>query len=105
MLMDRRFILGVVMVVAMVCSMDASADLSNIVAGKAEKVAGGFKFTEGPVWASDGCLLFSDIPANQIIKWAPGGQEIYREPSGNSNGLTFDLGMHEVCCTPSDPRP
>ena len=29
-----------------------------------ERVAGGFSFTEGPVWR-DGALLFSDIPANR----------------------------------------
>ena len=34
-----------------------------------EKIAGGFKFTEGPVWHPDGFLLFSDIPANTIYKW------------------------------------
>ena len=31
-----------------------------------EKVAGGFEFTEGPVWHPDGFLLFSDIPANTM---------------------------------------
>ncbi len=56
-----------------------------------EKVAGGFEFTEGPVWHPDGFLLFSDIPANTIYKWQPGQKtEIFRQPSGNANGNTLD---------------
>ncbi|ELS04128.1 gluconolactonase [Xenococcus sp. PCC 7305] len=58
-----------------------------------EKIAGGFEFTEGPVWHPDGFLLFSDIPANIIYKWQPAEQnvEIFRQPSGNANGNTLDL--------------
>ena len=33
-----------------------------------ECVAGGFKFTEGPVWR-DGYLLFNDIPNNRTVCW------------------------------------
>jgi gluconolactonase len=56
-----------------------------------EKLGDGFMFTEGPVWAPDGYLLFTDIPANKIYKWSPDGQiEIYMEPTGNANGLMFD---------------
>jgi gluconolactonase len=37
--------------------------------GDVERLATGFQFTEGPVWdASEGCLLFSDIPANRIYR-------------------------------------
>jgi aldose 1-epimerase len=56
-----------------------------------EKIATGFEFTEGPVWHPDGFLLFSDIPANTIYKWQPQQEtEIFRQPSGNANGNTFD---------------
>lgn len=58
---------------------------------KVEKVAGGFKFTEGPVWHPEGFLLFSDIPANTIYKWQPNGKtEIFRQPSGKANGNALD---------------
>ncbi len=58
---------------------------------KPELVAGGFEFTEGPVWHPDGYLLFSDIPADTIYRYHPGGQpEPFISPSRNSNGLTFD---------------
>lgn len=66
---------------------------------KVEQIAAGFKFIEGPVWHPDGFLLFSDIPANTIYKWQPqsesesnseGEVSVFRQPSGNSNGNTFD---------------
>ena len=47
----------------------------------------GYKFTEGPLWRADGTLLFSDIPANRIYT---GTGKVFREPTGNSNGLTLD---------------
>ena len=56
-----------------------------------EKVAEGFKFTEGPLWHPDGFLLFSDIPNNTIYQWQPGEKpRVFRSPSGNANGNTFD---------------
>ncbi len=69
-------------------------------AGKVEKVTGGFQFTEGPVWVLEGYLLFSDIPANRIYKWVPGAAEaeVWREPSGHSNGLTLDREGRLLAC-------
>ncbi|MDJ0693312.1 SMP-30/gluconolactonase/LRE family protein [Mastigocoleus sp. MO_188.B34] len=56
-----------------------------------EKIAEGFKFTEGPLWHPDGFLLFSDIPADTIYQWKPGEKaRVFRRPSGNANGNTFD---------------
>jgi len=56
------------------------------------KLADGLKFTEGPVWNTNGnYLLFSDIPANTIYKWSSAGKlETFRTPSNNANGLTYD---------------
>lgn len=55
-------------------------------------ISTGHEFTEGPYWHPDGYLLFSDIPANRIYRWAPGGEsEVYLEPSGNSNGIQADV--------------
>ena len=73
-----------------------------------EKLAGGFLFTEGPIWVprtddSDGYLLFSDPNNNVIYRWTPDGQlSIFMTKSGyrgfdigeygqpGSNGLTLD---------------
>jgi sugar lactone lactonase YvrE len=59
---------------------------------KLEKIAGGFQFTEGPLWdAREGCFYFSDILGNRINRWSPrAGVSVLREPSGMSNGLTFN---------------
>jgi gluconolactonase len=57
---------------------------------KAERMAAGRKFTEGPVWSKDGYLLYSDVPANQIIKVTPAGASIFREDSNGANGSAFD---------------
>ena len=73
-------------------------------AAAVEKIAAGFRFTEGPVWFREhGYLVFSDIPANTQYRWTPGeGVRVYRKPSGfdeaewpdgqeiGSNGLTRD---------------
>ncbi|HEU0247394.1 MAG TPA: SMP-30/gluconolactonase/LRE family protein [Gaiellaceae bacterium] len=67
-----------------------------------ERIAGGFEFTEGPVWTRDGALLFSSPNTNSIYRWTPGAVTVFRSKSGytgtdigryhqpGSNGLTFD---------------
>ncbi len=39
-----------------------------------EKVAGGFKFTEGPLWRPDGSLWFSDVQGNVVRSVTPNGK-------------------------------
>jgi len=81
--------------------------LSKLLRSPEEQLlAGGFTFTEGPIWIKeDNCLLFSDIPNNRIHRWRPGGAvEIYREPSGNSNGLTLDHQSRLLACEHSGRR-
>lgn len=58
---------------------------------RVEKLAGDFQFVEGPAYGPDGLLLFSDIPANSIIRYVGDGKtEVFLRPSGQSNGLAFD---------------
>lgn len=65
-----------------------------------EQIATGLRFTEGPLWdARSGSLLFSDIPADRIYRWTEGqGIEVFRDPSGKSNGLTWDLDGNLLAC-------
>lgn len=65
-----------------------------------KKLATGFDWVEGPVWFGDaGCLLFSDIPNNRILRWTPGlGISTYREPSNYANGHTRDREGRLVSC-------
>lgn len=58
-----------------------------------EKLAGGFTFTEGPVWVPEGYLLFSDPNENVIYRWSPDGQvSVFRTKSGYSGG---DIGEYK----------
>ena len=67
-----------------------------------EKLAEGFRWSEGPTWF-DGGVVFSDVLANTAYQWKPGmtKAEVYLRPSGltaqapgfrepGSNGLTRD---------------
>ena len=67
--------------------------LHDLVADNAplERVAGGFAFTEGPVWRAN-YLLFSDIPNKRIARWRrlAEGPELTTYATGMSNGLTLD---------------
>ena len=82
--------------------------LSELLAsGEETRLCTGFEFTEGPIWvAADEALLFSDIPGNRIHRWRPGSDaaEVYREPSGHSNGLTLDADGQLLACEHSGRR-
>lgn len=51
---------------------------------KAEVIAEGYVWSEGPVWSEElGGLLFSDVPENSIYLWKPEtGAKLYLNPSG-----------------------
>jgi gluconolactonase len=76
-----------------------SLRLSEIV-----EVAAGLEFTEGPAWHPDGYLVFSDIPASTIYNIGQHGLEVFRRPSGNSNGLAFDPQGRLVACEHGNRR-
>ena len=55
-----------------------------------ERLAEGFKWSEGPVWIDDpGYLLLSDVPANRIYRWSEReGLSVFLDPSGYSGSET-----------------
>jgi gluconolactonase len=66
---------------------------------KVEKLAGGFRFVEGPVWIpEDEYLLFSDIPANEIKKWQNDTLTTFRKPSHHTNGNLLDERGRLISC-------
>ncbi len=75
---------------------------SRFIMGNApvKQLATGFDWVEGPVWFGDaGCLLFSDIPNDKILRYTPGiGISTYRAPSHYSNGHTRDRQGRLVSC-------
>jgi len=77
---------------AKVVRLDPSLDRIVPRSARMEKLAGGFQFTEGPVWHPDGYLLFSDPNANTIYRWSPDGSiSVFRTKSGYSG---FDIGRY-----------
>lgn len=81
-----------------------------------EKIAGGYRFTEGPVWSRAGYLYFSDIPSAVIHRRAQNGSDSVwmgpREftasgPAGGSpgpNGLAFDQRGRLTICDQGNRR-
>lgn len=82
---------------------------------RAEIIAEGFSWSEGPVWVeAQQMLLFSDVPKNIIYKWTKAkGKEVYLTPSGytgsvprggemGSNGLTLDKEGRLILCQHGD---
>ena len=64
-----------------------------------KRLATGFDWVEGPVWFGDmGCLLFSDIPNNRILRWSEEGLTTFRQPSNFANGHTRDRQGRLVSC-------
>ena len=58
---------------------------------KPVKLAGDFKFTEGPAVSVNGDVYFTDIPNNRIHKWSASNKElsIFAEETNGANGLYF----------------
>ncbi len=66
---------------------------AGIIADGAEvqKLADGFKFTEGPAADAEGNVYFTDQPNDRILRWSIDGElSTYMQPCGRSNGLCFD---------------
>lgn len=90
---------------------DPALDAIIAPGAKAEIIATGFDWSEGPVWVEDHhMLLFSDVPRDTVYKWtAEKGKEAYLTPSGytdtakrggemGSNGLLLDQQGRLVLC-------
>ena len=61
----------------------------------------GALWAEGPAWCSQGrYLLWSDIPNNRQMRWLEddGRVTVFRSPSNNSNGNTFDAEGRQLSC-------
>jgi gluconolactonase len=112
-----------------VVKLDPALDAIVSADARLELLGEGFGIAEGPVWVSEGpggYLLFSDIAANVIYKWMPGGRtSVFLEKSGftgtdntnvgaqstsgrltvialGSNGLTLDPDGRIVIATHGD---
>jgi len=61
----------------------------------------GALWSEGPAWSGQGrYLVWSDIPNNRQLRWLEdnGRVSVFRSPSNNSNGNTFDFQGRQLSC-------
>jgi len=61
----------------------------------------GALWMEGPAWSAQGrYLVWSDIPNNRQLRWLEddGRVSVFRSPSNNSNGNTFDFQGRQLSC-------
>jgi gluconolactonase len=61
----------------------------------------GALWSEGPAWNAVGrYLVWSDIPNNRQLRWIEddGHVSVFRTPSNNSNGNTFDFQGRQLSC-------
>jgi gluconolactonase len=61
----------------------------------------GALWAEGPAWSAQGrYLVFSDIPNNRQLRWIEddGRVTVFRLPSNNSNGNSFDFQGRQLSC-------
>jgi gluconolactonase len=89
----------VLVFVALIVPMSALGEEPLRAPGAKVETAALLAFTEGPVYAEDGSVYFTDIVNNRIMRLKPGGggglfsggPEVFRMPAGRAAGLAFDL--------------
>lgn len=66
-----------------------------------EKLADGFRFTEGPAVDKEGNIYFTDQPNDKILKWSVDENKlsVFHENAGRANGLYFDKQGNLLSCS------
>lgn len=99
---SRRHPWATFLLFAISAGVAAAQDFAKI---SVEKVANRFSFTEGPVWSREGFLLFSDVPADKILKLEPGEKPmVFRDDTHGANGNTFDAQGRLYSCESKSRR-
>jgi len=93
--------LTALLVLAMTSPRATAQDATSLIAPgeSVRKLAGGMKFTEGPVWLpKERKLVFSDIPNSKLMQWSEGkGLSVFRQ-SEQANGNILDLQGRLISC-------
>lgn len=91
----------------MICAQAEAQSVEGLIAtdAKVKTLAIGFQFTEGPAVASDGSVVFSDIPNSRIHHWSLDGKiSVLREETGRANGLFYLPDGRLVACEGGNRR-
>src|SRR5436853_4905244 len=86
---------------ALASNQPADAADGGIIApgAKLQKLAGGFRFTEGAEADAQGNVFFTDQPNDRIVKWSVDGTiSDWMKPAGRSNGTFFDKNGNLITC-------
>ncbi|HOB99541.1 MAG TPA: SMP-30/gluconolactonase/LRE family protein [Verrucomicrobiota bacterium] len=97
----RSALLGLVVVPCLAAVTAARAAEGGVTApgAKVERLAGDFKFTEGPTADAAGNVFFTDQPNDRILKWSLDGKlSISMQPAGRANGMCFDAQGQLLAC-------
>ncbi len=100
----HSFLVCCVALVTVVGGIALAGGEGSLCTSKLKELATGFRFTEGPIWHPAGYFIFSDIPGDAIYALKGPKPEVFRRPSGNSNGLTFDRQGRLVACEHGNRR-
>ena len=90
-----------------IVSLDKRFDKYKLGNTPIQRLHTGTLWAEGPAWNGVGrYLLWSDIPNNVQLRWLEedGHVSIFRHPSGNSNGNTFDYQGRQIACEHGNRR-
>jgi gluconolactonase len=99
--MTQRILLPTLLVFVLVPAARLRGAERGVVApgAKLEKLAGDFKFTEGPSCDAKGNVFFTDQPNDRILKWSTAGQlSTFLQPAGRANGMCFDSQGNLIAC-------
>ncbi|MFT7640599.1 MAG: gluconolactonase [Pirellulaceae bacterium] len=84
-----------------IISLDPRFDKIKLGNTPIQRLHTGTLWAEGPAWNGVGrYLLWSDIPNDSQMRWLEedGHTSKFRDPSGNSNGNTFDYQGRQISC-------
>jgi gluconolactonase len=90
-----------------IVSLDPRFDKYRINNAAIEKLYTGARWAEGPAWNAAGrYLVFSDIPNNRQMRWVEDESRVsvFHNPSGYSNGNTFDFEGRLLSCEHGNRR-
>jgi gluconolactonase len=90
-----------------VLSLDKRFDKYRLGNTPIQRLHTGTLWAEGPAWNGVGrYLVWSDIPNNVQLRWTEedGHVSVFRQPSGNSNGNTFDHQGRQLSCEHGNRR-
>jgi gluconolactonase len=100
---SKRLLL--IIIILFVTSNITISQNKSLITGEVEKLAGDFRFTEGPAADAKGNIYFTDIPNHLILIWTTEGKlDTFRVKSGRANGLFFDQNGNLYVCEGEEGR-